>query len=224
MTRNQDMGAVRALRLNLVRRMRAEHSRRAGRDHLVWMHSRLEEASGGGFPVTGPWSFRETCEHHNWDEVGEHWMQCRRCWWCKPKLGKPPKLDKLPAILKGRVLPPLSGKVDLRAVYANAGFVLDDDRRSVISTVRVRVVQYAETPDPWKIRKCGVEVRFRGRGWKEAGVFLETWLHRLVKVLHDAEPRKPKALWRAIQAAMEQNWPRPWEQEQWNRFERKANA
>jgi hypothetical protein len=214
-TRDQDAGAVRALRLNLVRRMRAEHVRRALYNPLMWKDSQLEKESGGGFPVTGPWSFRETCEHHGeWTEVGEHWLQCRKCHWCKPKLGKPPKLEKLPAILKGRVLPPLSGKVDLHAVYANAGFVLDDDRRSVISVVRVRVAQHTWTTDPG-IRRCGVEVRFRGHGWREAAVFMETWLHRLVAVLREAEPRRPKALWRAIQSAMEQRWPLPWERESW---------
>jgi len=208
------VATIRPLREDLIRRMRSEHARRARYNPPVWRDSRLEQESGGGFPVTGPWSFRETCEHHNWEEVGEHWLRCTRCWWCKAKLGRPPKLERLPAILKGRVLPPLSGKVDLNAVYANAGFVLDDDRRSVISTVRVRVIQYAWVTEPL-IRRCGVEVRFRGRGWKEAAVFMETWLHRLVGVIREAEPRKPKALWRAIQKAMENKWTPPWEKEAW---------
>jgi hypothetical protein len=179
------------------------------------IRSRLEKEQGGGFPVTGAWSFRATCEHHGeWVEVGEHWLQCRTCHWCKPKLGKPPRLERLPAILKGRVLPPLNGAVDLGAVYANAGFVVDDDRRSVLSVVRVKVVQHAWVTEPM-IRRCGAEVRFRGRGWREAGVFMETWLHRLVAVLSKAEPRKPKALWRAIQASMEHRWAPPWEREGW---------
>ena len=202
---------------DLIKHMRAEHVRRSRRV-LMWQDSRLEHESGGGFPVTGPWSFRETCEHHNWDEIGEHWLRCTRCWWCKPKLGKPPKLEKLPAILKGRVLPPLSGKVDLHEVYAQAGFVLDDDRRSVISTVRVRVVQYTWANVDFDVRKCGVDVRFRGRGWKEAAVFNETWLHRLVQVMREARPRRPKALWRAIQKAMENRWQPPWERESWDRL------
>lgn len=209
---------MKPLRDDLIRRMRAVHSARARYSPLVWRDSRLEHETGDGFPVTGPWSFRETCEHdHGWTEVGEHWLQCRRCWWCKPKLGEPPELEKLPAILKGRVLPPLSGKVDLRDVYANAGFVVDDDRGSVLSVVRVRVVQHTWTSEP-DIRRCGVEVRFRGRGWKEAAVFMETWLHRLVAVLRDAEPRRPRALWRAIQAAMEQRWSPPWEREAWGQL------
>ncbi len=213
------MTVIKPLRDDLIRRMRADHERRVRYNPLVWQDSRLERENGGGFPVTGPWSFRDTCEHHDWDEVGEHWLQCRRCWWCKPKLGTPPKLEKLPAILKGRSLPPLSGKVDLHAVYANAGFVLDDDRRSVLSSVRVKVVQHS-----WgqimDVRRCGAEVRFRGRGWREAAVFLETWLHRLVGVLRDARPRRPKALWRAIQQAMENRWTPPWERETWQEEKR----
>lgn len=208
------MTTIRPLREDLIRRMRAEHARRARYSPLVWRDSRLEQENGGGFPVTGPWSFRDTCEHHNWDEVGEHWLRCRRCWWCKPKLGDPPKLERLPAILKGRVLPPLSGKVDLRELYANAGFIMDDDRRSVLSAVRVRIVQHS-WGSGFDIRRCGVEVRFRGRGWREAAVFMETWLHRLVAVLRDAAPRRPKALWRAIQKTMESRWTPPWERETW---------
>lgn len=210
------MTTIRPLRDDLIRRMRAGHSMQAevSRRRLVWTDSQLEAENGGGFPVTGPWSFRATCEHHGeWNEVGEHWLQCRACWWCKPKLGTPPKLERLPAILKGRVLPPLSGKVDMRAVYANAGFVVDDDRRSVLSAVRVRVVQHTWTAD--KIRRCGVEVRFRDHGWQEAAVFMETWLHRLVVVLHNAEPRRPKALWCAIHEAMECRWTPPWERAAW---------
>lgn len=205
---------VKPLRDDLIRRMRAEHSQRSQYNPLRWQDSRLEKANGEGFPVTGPWSFRATCEHHEWNEIAEHWLQCKKCWWCKPKLGAPPNLEKLPAILKGRVLPPLSGKVDLHALYANAGFVLDDDRRSVLSTVRVRVVQYSWGSDPL-IRRCGVEVRFREHGWREAAVFMETWMHRLVKVLSDAEPRRPKALWRAIHETMENRWKPPWEREFW---------
>lgn len=209
------MTTIRPLRDDLIRRMRAEHAARARHNPQVWQDSRLEQENGGGFPVTGPWSFRATCEHHNWEVVEEHWLRCTRCWWCKPKLGRPPKIEKLPAVLKGRPLPPLNGKVDLRSVYANAGFVLDDDRRSVISAVRVRVVQYTSESAPVGIRRCGVEVRFRGRGWKEAAVFMETWLHRLVAVLRAAEPRRPKALWRAVQEAMECIWTPPWEREAW---------
>jgi hypothetical protein len=183
-----------------IKRMRAIHS----------MATRRTDP----FPVTGPWSFRELCEHqHGWRDVGEHWMQCTLCWWCKPKLGKPPKLEKLPAILKNCSLPPLTGKIDLRAMYANAGFIFDDDRNSVLSIVRVRVVQYPWTTDP-HIRRCGVEVKFKDYGWREAGVFLETWLNRLTNVLLKAEPRKPKALWSAIQIAMENNWVSPWERKQ----------
>lgn len=203
-------------RLEAIRRMRAEHSARSQhRQRLSWQDSRLEHESGDGFPVTGPWSFRETCEHeHGWCEVGEHWLQCKRCWWCKPKLGKPPKLEALPAILKGRVLPPLNGRVDLHMMYMNAGFVIDDDVRSVLSVVRVRVVQYT-WKEAFEIRRCGVEVKFKDRGWKEAAVFWETYLHRLIDVLSKAEPRKPKALWRAIQVAMEHRWTPPWEREIW---------
>lgn len=176
-----------------IRRMRAKHS--------------IE--SNGGL-VTGPWSYRELCGHHEFADVDEHWLQCRMCWWCKPKLGTPPKLERLPAILKNRVLPPLSGKVDLRALYANAGFIIDDDRKSVLSIVRVRIVQYTWTVEPL-IRRCGACVKFQEYGWREAAVFMETWLHRLMTTLSKAEPRKPKALWRAIQAAMENKWVPPWE-------------
>jgi hypothetical protein len=137
-------------------------------------------------------------------------MQCEMCWWCKPKLGKPPKLEKLPALLKGCMLPPLSGKVDIKKMYALAGFVLDGARDSVISIVRVRVVQYSWVTEPG-VRRCGVEVKFNEHGWKEAAVFMETHLHRLVDVLAKAEPRKPKALWRSIQGAFEQQWSPPWE-------------
>ncbi len=165
--------------------------------------------------VSGPWSFREVCEHeHGWRDVDDNWMQCVLCWWCKPKLGKPPKLEKLPAILKGRSLPPLAGKVDLHSMYSNAGFVVDDDRRSVLSIVRVRVVQYSWTSD-LGVRRCGAEVRFKDHGWREAAVFMETWMHRLVSALSEAEPRKPRALWRAINSAMESRWTPPWEKERW---------
>lgn len=188
-------------RTEYIRRMRVRHS----------IASRI----GDDFPMTGPWSYRPLCEHeHGWRDVDQHWEQCLICWWCKPKLGKPPKLEKLPAILKGRVLPPLSGKVNLRHIYSNAGFVLDDDRESVISKVRVRVVQHSWVTEP-DIRRCGVEVRFKEHGWREAAVFMETWLHRLMTVLAQAEPRKPRALWSAIQKAMEINWTPPWVLERW---------
>lgn len=212
---------IRPLRDDLIRRMRVGHvARAAAARRLLWQDSRLERENGGGYPVTGPWSFRESCDHdHGWTEVGEHWLQCRRCWWCKPRLGTPPVLENLPAILAGRVLPPLSGKIDLHAVYANAGFVVDDDRRSVLSSVRVRVVQYSWGGDPM-IRRCGAEVRFRGRGWREAAVFMETWLHRLVAVLREAEPHRPKALWKSIQSAMGHSWPAPWSRESWTQHQR----
>lgn len=204
----------------VIRKMRADHAWRRARGELpLWRESRLERAAGGGFPVTGPWSFRETCEHHGaWAEAGGDWLQCRTCGWCKPRLGRPPRPERLPALLAGRVLPPLSGEVDLRSVYANAGFVIDDDRRSVLSAVRVRVVQYSEWREWPAVRRCGVEVRFRGRGWREAAVFMETWLHRLVAVLRDAAPRRPRALWRAIQEAMGHRWPAPWRREDWARI------
>lgn len=202
-------------RIDEIRRLRREHQVRSTTHPLVWRDSRLEHEAGGGYPVTGPWSFRETCEHHGaWQDVGEHWEQCRTCHWCRPKLGAPPDVSKLPAILEGRVLPPLSGKVDLHALYATAGFVLDADRESVLSVVRVRVVQYTWVQHPL-IRRCGAEVRFRDRGWREAAVFMETWLHRLVKVLSEAEPRKPRALWSALNAAMECRWSPPWVREGW---------
>src|SRR5882724_9159100 len=206
---------IKPLRDDLIRKMRHEHCVAAQRAVTrVWVDSQLEQVNGGGYPVTGPWSFRETCEHHNWDDLDGRWLRFSRCWWCKPVLGVPPKLEKLPALLKGRVLPPLSGKVDLHALYCNAGFVLDDDRRSVLSAVRVRVVQHSWGSGA-DIRRCGAEVRFRDRGWREAAVFMETWTHRLVSALSVAEPRRPKALWRAVQEAMECRWAPPWERESW---------
>lgn len=163
------------------------------------------------FPVTGPWSFRTVCEHqHGWAEIGGHWLQCTICWWCKPKLGKPPKLEALPALLKGRVLPPLTGKVDLSKVFRNAGFVLSNDSSSVLSIVRVHVVQHSFVEDPL-IRRCGVEVRFKEFGWRMAAVFYETALYRLMEVVAKAAPRKPRALWSAIQAAFSRGWRKPWE-------------
>lgn len=181
-----------------IRRMRARHS----------LGSRRADTR---FPVTGPWSLRELCEHeHGWKEVGEHWLQCKICWWCKPKLGKPPKLEQLPAILKNCVLPPLTGKPDLNKVFRNAGFVLDDDSRSVLSIVRVQVSQHTCIEDPL-IRRCGVEVKFKDYGWQAAAVFYETALYKLMEVVAKAEPRKPKALWLAIQAAFSRGWQKPWE-------------
>jgi hypothetical protein len=182
-----------------IARMRARHS----------IASRLED----GYPVTGPWSFRPLCEHqHGWMDVDEHWLQCRVCWWCKPKLGDPPELKLLPAILRGRVLPPLSGKVNLHKLYANAGFVLDDDRDSVLSVVRVRVMQHARASREYlEVRRCGAEVKFQAYGWREAAVFMETGLTKLLSVLARAEPRKPKALWSQIQSTYETNWRKPWE-------------
>lgn len=185
-----------------IRAMRARHSMTTRRSDV--------------YPVTGPWSFRDLCEHeHGWVAVGEHWLQCQLCWWCKPKLGTPPALEKLPAILKGRELPPLSGKVDLSQLYANAGFVVDDDRSSVLSICRVVVVQhtYSGFDAAPTIRRCGAHVRFKEHGWKEAAVFMETGLSKLLAVLARAEPRKPRALWTKIQETFEVNpkWKRPWE-------------
>lgn len=182
-----------------IRRMRARHSLGTRR-------------SDTRFPVTGPWSFRELCEHeHGWKDVGDHWEQCKVCGWCKPKLGKPPKLEQLPAILKGCVLPPLTGKPDLTKVFRNAGFVLDDDAHSVLSIVRVAVCQHTCAEDPF-IRRCTVDVKFKDYGWQPAAVFFETALYRLMEVVNKAEPRKPKALWLAIQGAFSRGWPKPWEQ------------
>ena len=180
-------------RESAIRRMRATHSLKSN-----------------GVLVTGPWSFRDVCEHRAFDKVGEHWFQCRMCWWCKPNLGNPPKLERLPAILKGRVLPPLTGKVDMSKVFRNAGFMLDDDRSSVLSMVRVHVVQYSFTEDPL-IRRCGAEVRFKDLGWKMAAVFYETALFRLMEVTAKAAPRKPRALWLGIQEAFSRGWQKPWE-------------
>ena len=133
-------------REEVIKRMRARHS----------LGTRRADTR---FPVTGPWSFAGICEHeHGWRDVGEHWLQCRICNWCKPKLGKPPKLEKLPAILKNCVLPPLTGKVDVTKVFRNAGFVLDDDSSSVLSIIRVRVVQISFIEDPL-IRRWNVRVR-----------------------------------------------------------------
>lgn len=165
------------------------------------------------FPVTGPWSFHGVCDHeHGWKEVDEYWQQCKICWWCKPKLGKPPTLRVLPALLKGRVLPPYTstGKVDLSKVFRNAGFVFEDDHRGVFSMVRVHLVQYQFTEDPL-IRRCGVEVRFKEHGWQPAAVFYETALFKLMEVVAKAAPRKPRALWLAIQAAFSRGWRKPWE-------------
>lgn len=179
-----------------IRRLRARHSLASRRDDP--------------FSVTGPWSFRELCEHrHGWTEIGEHWLQCQICWWCKPKLSRPPRLEVLPALLKGRVLPPLSGKVDVRSVFRNAGFVLDDDHRSVLSIVRVHVVQHQFTEDPL-VRRCAVEVRFKRHGWQQAAMFNETALYKLMDVVSKAAPRKPKALWSAIQAVYSRGWSKPW--------------
>jgi hypothetical protein len=163
-----------------------------------------------GTVVTGPWSFREVCAHHEFNKLDENWSQCKLCWWCKPNLGNPPKLVKLPAILKGRVLPPLTGRVDLSKVFRNAGFVLDDDRSSVLSIVRVHVVQHSFIEDPL-IRRCGVEVKFKKFGWKMAAMFYETALQILMAVVARAKPRKPKALWIAIQSAFSRGWQKPWE-------------
>jgi hypothetical protein len=186
-----------------IRRMRAAYS----------ASTRTEPATTPdpwSFPVTGPWSYRPTCEHHRFQKLDKNWKQCARCWWCKPRLGVPPKIEKLPAILRGRMLPPLNGKVDLRAMYANAGFVLSEDRLSVLSRIRIRIVQYS-----WcgtEIRRCGVEVRFKDIGWKEAAVCMETYLHRLFPVLRVARPRRPKQTWVMIQRAFGHNWKPPWEE------------
>jgi hypothetical protein len=162
------------------------------------------------YPVTGPWSLRASCDHsHGWRNVDEYWLQCVMCWWCKPKLGKPPSLRVLPAFLKGRVLPPLTDKVNVNSVFKNAGFVLDEDSRSVLSIVRVHVVQSAFIEDPM-IRRCGVEVKFKKHGWRMAAVFHETALYKLISVLSRAAPRKPKKLWLAIQAAFSKGWRTPW--------------
>lgn len=177
-----------------IRLMRERHS----------LASRRED----GYPVTGPWSFRELCEHrHGWREVACGWLQCQVCWWCKPN--DPTDLGALPAILKGCVLPPLQGNVDLRQLYSNAGFVLDDESSSVLSIVRVVVVQYAHTTEPY-VRRCGAQVRFKDRGWREAAVFFETGLSKLLGVVATAEPRKPRALWSAIQKTYAHAWRTPW--------------
>lgn len=180
-----------------ISRMRARHS----------LATRREDP----FPVTGPWSLRELCEHeHGWRDVDEHWQQCRVCWWCRPRLGKPPAIRVVPALLKGRVLPPLSGKTNLHKVFRNAGFVMDDDRRSVLSIARVTIAQYA-WGSALDVRRCGVEVKFKDHGWCPAATFNETALYRLVEVLSKAEPRKPRKLWLAIQETYSQGWKRPWE-------------
>lgn len=181
-----------------IKRMRARHS----------MGTRRADTR---FPITGPWCLRDVCEHkHGWKEVGEHWLQCKMCWWCKPKLGKPPALEKLPTILKNCVLPPLTGKIDTTKLFRNAGFVLDDDSASVCSIVRICIVQHSFIEDPL-VRRCGVEVKFKDYGWQAAAVFYETALYKLMEVVAKAEPRKPKALWLAIQAAFSRGWPKPWE-------------
>ena len=192
---------------DVIRAMRARHS----------MTTRRVD----DYPVTGPWSFRDLCEHdHGWIAVDNDWLQCRLCWWCKPTYGYDlPKLEKLPAVLKGRVLPPLSGKVDINQLYANAGFTLDDDRGSVLSMVRVVVAQYSHTVTQSLeggdvggfVRRCCAHVRFKEHGWREAALFMETGLGKLLAVLNRAEPRKPKALWSAIQKAYESSWRKPWE-------------
>jgi len=114
---------------------------------------------------------------------------------------------------EGAGAPPLSGKVDLHALYCNAGFVLDDDRRSVLSAVRVRVVQHSWAPAP---TSGGVERRSGSGtvGGARRGVHGDV----------DAPPRlraergraeAPEGAVAAVQEAMECRWAPPWERESW---------
>ena len=164
------------MREEAIKRMRARHS----------LGSRRADTR---FPVTGPWSFRELCEHeHGWKDVDTYWQQCMVCWWCKPKLGEPPTLRVLPGFLKGRALPPLTGKPDLTKVFRNAGFILGDDQESVLAMVRIYVVQHSFSADPL-IRRCGVEVRFKDHGWQPAAVCYETALFKLCLLYTSPSPR-----------------------------------
>lgn len=205
-----------------IRTMRAKHSSDShGRGPKLWIDSKLQrhaedgavrtrvskaELSDGGFPVTGPWTFKEPCAPnvHKWVcFVDERWTQCRACLWCRP-LGLE-SLLQLPPMFDGQTLPRLN---DVGTFYALAGFVLPADLTPV--RVRVRVVQYVESV-PSQLRRCGVEVLGDKGRWWEAGVFWEDQLYKVLPAVAAAEPGKPKALWRALQQALGHGWLNPWE-------------
>lgn len=146
--------------------------------------------------------YRANCKH-KWTKLTEEWSQCKRCAWCKPRIPEDQML-RLPPILEGRELPPLSEDqqwINMRSVNTLAGLVLS-------KICRAKQVQYSFNHDPYILR-YGIEVRF-GSGWKPAGVFFETAWYRLLPVLQ-ANGDKPKRLWRAIQKELGHTWWPPWQ-------------
>lgn len=143
-------------------------------------------------------SFHQVCEHR-WETISETWDQCRVCKWCRSRV----TLEELPDVMARRLVPPFD-EIDLRKMYAFAGFV-------VSKMVRVRVSQHA-----WKTefgdRRCGAEVRFKDYGWKEAAVFNESDLPSLFDIIKLAEKGKPRALWLSIQRLFRLSWTRPWKE------------
>jgi len=146
--------------------------------------------------------YRANCKH-KWKKITSEWSQCKLCAWCKPRIPEDEML-RLPPILEGRELPPLSEDqqwINMRSVNTLAGVVLS-------KICRAKQVQYSFQHDPYILR-YGIEVKFKN-GWKAAGIFFETAWYRILPVLQ-ANGDKPKRLWRAIQKELGLDWWPPWQ-------------
>lgn len=152
-------------------------------------------------------SFQANCDH-KFIKLTSEWKQCKRCAWCKPRIPEDQML-RLPPILEGRDLPPLSEDqqwVNMRKVHTLAGIVLS-------KRVRARQVQYTFSDNPY-IKRYSIEVKFKPRdawkgGWMHAGIFFETEWYAVLPVLQEAS-KNPKKLWRAIQKRLGHKWTPPW--------------
>ena len=140
-------------------------------------------------------AYRRVC-NHEFQPISERWQQCEICRWCLPRVDS---VWELPEVLAGTVnLPPL---VMLDGYLKIAGFL-------VSSMVRIRVVLDSSTGQG---RRCSVMVKLGDLGWKDAAVFDERDLHKVITVVENAEPKRPRKLWRRFQRAFLLNWGAPWE-------------
>lgn len=258
-------------RLRLIREMRREHVRAQHKHKATVSKMRSSLASGMGGLSVGKMSkkrfnhkkelrklgvkntfvsvgwakrsveYRANCKHKRKRRVNKHWKQCRDCALCIPKLGKKPKILRLPPILKDVVLPPRfenDQRADLRGVHSLSGIALS-------KYVRLEVLQSTWQTEPL-IDRFSVQLRFPKKilkqlkryykkksnfsnpkdfkmsddmraGWLACAVIYETHWYKILPIIQAANPKKPKKLFYQIQRKLGTHWPEPWLPPIWRR-------
>lgn len=156
---------------------------------------------------------RAKCKHKKTRKVDKWWRQCRNCGWCVPRLGREPKLIRLPAILKDRPLPPPLFEDDqyrdMRNMWTVSGV-------SISSFARISFIfnQWKENP---LIERFSLELNFKENGWHCVGIIYETQWYKVLPLLMNANPKKLHKLFYKIQRTIRQKFNEPWLPPIWER-------